>query len=335
MVYKKAVTLSDVARLAGVSVATASKALNGRTQVRASTRERVLRSAEALAFVPNPLARGLLSGQTGTVGLLTSDLEGRFSIPIMMGVEDAFGTGSTSVFLCDARGDPVREQHQLNALLSRHVDGLIIVGARPDPRPSLGNVRVPVVYAYAESQDPEDCSLTVDNVQGGHLAGEHLASIGRTRIGVIMGDEAYGAAHDRVAGATAAMAQAGLSPVGDVLYGSWTEMSGRAYTRVLLDAHPDIDGLICGSDQIARGALDALREMGRSVPGDVAVIGYDNWEVLATNSRPPLSTVDMNLQNVGRRSAERLFEAMQGNSSHGVERMDCRLVVRASTVPTA
>jgi LacI family transcriptional regulator len=333
----KPTTLSDVARLAGVSIATASKALNGRAQVRASTRDKVVAAAQALSFVPNQLAQGLLAGQTGTVGLLTSDLEGRFSLPIMMGAEDAFGAGSTSVFLCDARGDPIREQHQIRALLSRRVDGLIVVGARPDPRKSLGRAHgVPVVYAYAPSEDAEDFSITSDNVQAGRIAAEHLVATGRTRIGVITGDTSYGAAHDRVTGVTAALDECGLQPVGGrAYYGSWTESWGRGATRMLLEAHAEIDGLICGSDQIARGAMDVLRELGREIPDDVAVIGHDNWEAIAANARPPLTTIDMNLQELGRRAAGRLFEAIAGSPASGVETLPCRLVVRGSTAPGA
>ena len=328
-------TLGDVAKLAGVSIATASKALNGRAQVRDSTREKVFRAASALDFVPNALARGLLFGQSGTVGLLTSDLEGRFSLPIMMGAEDAFGAGSTSVFLCDARGDPIREQHQLKALLSRQVDGLIVVGARPDPRePLSGDAGVPVVYAYSPSTDPQDCSVTSDNVESGCLAAEHLVAIGRGRIGIITGDPSYGAAHDRVEGVLEALARAGATPVAEPLFGSWSEGWGRGAARALLDQHPDVDGVICGSDQIARGAVDALREEGRSIPGDVAVVGHDNWEILSTGSRPPLTTIDMNLQELGRRAANLLFDAIGGNPSHGVEKLPCRLVVRGSTLST-
>src|SRR3954447_8925293 len=177
----RAVTLTDVARLAGVSIATASKALNGRSQVAEATRHRVHEAANRLSFSPNPLARGLMSQRTGTVGLLTSDLEGRFVIPVLMGAEDAFGAGQINVFLCDARGDAIREQHQLRALLGRRVDGLIVVGASTDPRPSLGrDIPVPVVYAYAPSDDPDDLSLTPDNVAAGRMAVEHLLASGRT-----------------------------------------------------------------------------------------------------------------------------------------------------------
>lgn len=194
-------TLGDVARLAGVSIATASKALNGRSQVRAETRQRVVEAAERLSFRPNQVARGLLAGRTGTVGLITSDLEGRFGIPILMGAEDAFGAGEVAVFLCDARGDAIREQHHLRALLGRRVDGLIVVGSRTDPRPSLGReLPVPVVYAYAPSDAPEDFSVVPDSVGAGRLAVDHLLACGRTRIAHITGDPGYLAAQDRAEG---------------------------------------------------------------------------------------------------------------------------------------
>jgi len=330
----RAPTLSDVARRAGVSIATASKALNGREDVAADTRARVLATAEALAFTPNAMARGLLAGRTGTVGLLTSDLEGRFMLPILMGAEDAFGAGQISVFLCDARGDAIREQHHLKALLGRRVDGIIVVGRQTDPRPSLGqDLTVPVVYAYAPSDDPRDLSLTPDNYSGGRLAIEHLLSCGRTRIAHISGDPAYAAAQDRLAGARAALEAAGLELVGDPLFSTWSEQWGRDAAAILLERHPDIDGIFCGSDQIARGVLDTARDLGRAVPDDLAVIGYDNWELLATNSRPELTSIDANLQQLGRQAALRVFDAIDGvDIGEGVHHLPVRLVMRGSTI---
>jgi LacI family transcriptional regulator len=327
-------TLADVARLAGVSIATASKALNGRDYVRAETRDRVRAAADELSFRPNVLARHLLSGRSGTVGLVTHDLEGRFSIPTLMGAEDAAGTGEVSVFLCDARGDSLRERYHVQALLGRRVDGLIVVGARPDPRPSLGHLPVPVVYAYAPSADPDDMSLTSDNVAAGRMAAEHLLACGRSRIAIVTGDTDYGAAHDRASGATAALAEHDLAPLGgQALYGAWSEEWGRSATGMVVARHPDVDAVLCGSDQIARGALDALRELGRDVPGDVAIMGHDNWEVLATHARPQLTSIDMNLEELGRRAAARLFEAIDGRRTPGVEYVPCRLVPRGSTGP--
>jgi LacI family transcriptional regulator len=329
---RRRATLADVARLADVSPSTASKALNGRSHVRAATRARVLDAARQLSFSPNTLARGLLAGRTGTVGLLTSDLEGRFVIPILMGAEDAFGAGQVNGFLCDARGDAIREQHHVEALLSRRVDGLIVVGSRTDPRPSLGrDLPVPVVYAYAPSEDPDDLSVVCDNVGAGRLAVEHLISCGRTRIAHISGDPTYGASRERAEGALAALADAGLPLIDEVRYGAWSEGWARAAATLLLDRHPDVDAIFCASDQVARGVLDTLRERGRDVPGDIAVIGFDNWEILSTNARPPLTSVDLNLQELGRTAARALFAALDGQPRSGVEALPCRVVVRGST----
>lgn len=328
-------TLRDVARLAGVSVATASKALNGQPQVRDSTRARVLQAATQLAFSPNTLAQGLVTQRTGTVGLLTSDLEGRFSIPILMGAEDAFGTDQTSVFLCDARGDGIREKHHVRALLSRRVDGLIVVGARPDSRPSLGNdVPVPVIYAYAPSDDPRDLSLVVDNEGGGRLAVDHLIRCGRRRIAHITGDATYGAAQDRARGALNRLAEEGLEVAGgEVWFGMWSEAWGRGATRLLLERNPDVDAIFAGSDEIARGVLDVLHEERLDVPGRVAVVGYDNWNILTANARPPLTTIDMNLEQLGRVAAQRLFAAIGGTLGSGTEKFPPKLVTRESTAP--
>ena len=330
----RAVTLTDVARLAGVSVATASKALNGRDQVAAATRQRVIEASEQLSFSPNPLARSLLAGRTGTVGLLTSDLEGRFVIPILMGAEDAFGAGQVNVFVCDARGDTIREQHQLRALLSRRVDGLIVVGRQTDPRPSLGHdIPVPIVYVYAPSDDPSDLSLTPDNVAAGRMAVEHLISCGRSRIAHITGDPAYAAAQDRATGVTQALDAADLDLVGDVMFSAWSEPWGRDATAMLLEQHPDVDAILCGSDQIARGALDTARDLNRAVPQDIAVMGFDNWEILTTQARPELTSIDANLQHLGRLAAQRVFSALGGvDAGSGTQYLPQRLIIRGSTV---
>src|SRR5262249_30475442 len=152
---KNPATISDVARLAGVSPGTVSKALNGRGALSLSTVRRVQQAAEQLGYQPNALARGLLTGRSFTVGLITTDSFGRFSIPVMQGAEDALGPGRISVFLCDSRDDLIREQHYLRTLLERRVDGIIVTGRRQDQRePVSGNLPVPVVYAMTHSASP-------------------------------------------------------------------------------------------------------------------------------------------------------------------------------------
>jgi LacI family transcriptional regulator len=216
-----AATLTDVAERAGVSLATASKALNGKNQVRAETRQKVLQAAEELDFTPNPFAQALNAARTGTIGMLTSDLDNRFVLPVLLGAEDAFGSGATSVLLCDARGDAIREQHHLKTLLARRVDGIVILGRTTNERPSItAGISVPVVYAYAPSDSADDTSFTPDNYAAGRQAVEHLLARGRSSIGLVNGEPSYAAAVDRAAGARDAMADVGLTlEGGDGLYG--------------------------------------------------------------------------------------------------------------------
>jgi LacI family transcriptional regulator len=329
------VTITDVAHLAGVSPGTASKALNGRGSISPETIERVRRAAGQLGYQPNALARGLLSGRSFTVGLITTDSFGRFSIPVMQGAEDALGPGQISVFLCDSRDDRIREQHYLRTLLERRVDGIIVTGRRQDPREPIGrDLPVPVVYAMTTSTDPGDLSLIPDDAAGGALAVRHLLSTGRTRIGHVTGPPSFSAATLRAEGAERVLADAGLELAGGgTLYGEWSEEWGRQATDMLLRAAPDVDAIFCGNDQIARGVADAVREGGRRVPEDIALVGFDNWEVIAAACRPPLTTVDMNLRELGRVAGEKLLAAIDGRPSSGVQRLPCTLVLRESSRP--
>jgi LacI family transcriptional regulator len=333
MAETRAATITDVAALAGVSISTVSKAVNGRSGLSAQTRQRVLAAASQLSFHPSPMARGLLGGRTYTVGLLTSDSFGRFTIPVMLGAEDALGRGQMSVLLCDGRGDPIREEHYLRTLLSRKVDGIIVTGRRTDVRPAISpGLPVPVVYVMTQSQDPGDLSLIPDDEQGGQIAARHLITLGRTKVAHVTGPERFLSARLRAAGAAKALAAAGLELVGgEALFGEWNEEWGRQAAQVVLRSHPDTDAIFCGSDQMARGVADALRDAGRRVPGDVALVGYDNWDVFAATGRPPLTTIDMCLRELGGLAAQRLLAAIDGEQASGVERHPCRLVIREST----
>ncbi|WP_377273103.1 LacI family DNA-binding transcriptional regulator [Peterkaempfera sp. SMS 1(5)a] len=328
-------TLSDVALLAGVTPGTASKALNGRGRLRPETRQRVRDAAEQLDFHPNPLAQGLLAGRSWTVGLVTTDSIGRFSIPVLLGAEDALGAGQISVLLCDTRGDAIRERHYLRTLLARRIDGIIVTGRRIDPRPPLpASLPIPVVYAFGPSSAPGDISVVSDEEHGVRLAIEHLLHSGRSRIAHVAGPAHHAAARERAAHTESVLAESGLTlATGRSLHGDWSEAWGRQAAQLVLRSSPDCDAFFCGNDQIARGVADALRESGVRVPQDIAVVGYDNWDVMALASRPPLTTVDMDLTELGRTAALRLMEAIDGHPRPGVHRVPCRLMVRESTGP--
>jgi LacI family transcriptional regulator len=327
-------TLRDVAALAGVSVGTASKALNDRGTLSVETRERVKAAARELGFENNLTAANLRRGRTLTVALLSTDSFGRFSIPLIRGIEDALGAGEIAVFLCDARDDPIRERYYVRSMLARRVDGFVVTGRRTDPRRPITDepLPVPVVYAYAQSQRETDRSVIPDDRGGGHLAAAHLLATGRRRVAHISGPARFQAVRERAAGMRDALREAGIEPVDEgVLFGDWSEAWGREATSYLLQVKPPIDAIFCGSDQIARGVADELRERGVRVPDDVAIVGYDNWEIIASNTRPPLTTIDMDLEGLGREAAHELLDRLQGGHAEGVRRHPCILVRRAST----
>jgi LacI family transcriptional regulator len=326
------VTIRDVAAAAGVSIGTASKALNGQGKLRAETRERVAEAAQRLGFAPNTLAQALLAGRSFTVGLITTDSFGRFSIPVMLGAEDALGTGQVSVFMCDTRDDPERERRYVEMLAARRVDGLIVTGRRVEPRPPVAaGPGIPVVYAMTQPLGEDGPAVLPDDEGGGRAAADHLLGGGRRRIGHITGPERFLAARERAAGFGTALAAAGAVPHGGVRFGEWSERWGREAARQLLADQPDTDAIFCGSDQIARGVADTLRTAGRTIPGDVALVGFDNWEPMALGAQPPLTSVDMCLEEVGRVSAELLLAAIAGEPAHDTRTVPSRLMVRQSS----
>jgi LacI family transcriptional regulator len=320
-------TVSDVARRAGVSRGTVSTALNDTGQLSPETRHRVQVAAAELGFEPNPQARSLTSGRTFTVGLLTSDSIGRFSIPMLQGVEDALGADSISVLLCDARGDIERERKYVRTLLTQRVDGIIVTAKKTDVRSSIGSLPVPVVYAYAQSDQPQDRAVLPDDVEAGRLAIGHLVAGGRRRVAYVTGPATALAVRHREEGARAALEQAGLGlPAAAVRYGEWSEEWGRA-------AGAPRTPVFCGSDQIGRGVADGLRDLGVMVPDDVALVGVDNWRPMAASCRPPLTTVDLRLEEIGRVAAQELLARIAGGTSSGARLLPGRLIVRESSRP--
>ncbi|WEX08193.1 LacI family DNA-binding transcriptional regulator [Chelativorans sp. AA-79] len=318
----------DVASAAGVSIATASRALNGTGRMTVETRERVKRIAVELGFRPNAMARGLLSNRSFTVGLLTNDTYGRFTLPVMAGISEALIDYGVSVFLCAIEDDPALGAVHVDAMLDKQVDGIIASGKRIDRclPVDLSNLPVPVVYAF--TQGPAgSVTLTSDDFQGAREAVDWLMRLGRKRIVHVTGPESFASVGLR--------AEAYRRLVGEgaeVLHGEWSELWGHAAVDRLWSAGGEMpDGIFCGNDQIARGVVDALRERGIEVPRDVSVVGFDNWEIVASITRPPLTTVDMNLKALGREAGLTVLALAEGRPAEpGIRKLPCQLVVRES-----
>jgi LacI family transcriptional regulator len=189
---------------------------------------------------------------------------------------------------------------------------------------------VPVVYAFGPSRDPADCSVVSDERGAARLAVEHLLSTGRRHIAHITGPQSHASAAERAAGAAEALAAHGRELVTEPLFGGWTEAWGRFAAASVRRAHPEVDGVFGGSDTIARGVLDGLRESGVALPDEAGVVGVDNWAVVAEAGRPPLTTVDLGLEEIGRRAGELLLAAIDGEPAPGTHVVGAHLVVRES-----
>ncbi|QQR37890.1 LacI family DNA-binding transcriptional regulator [Devosia oryziradicis] len=327
--------MRDVAQRAGVSIGTASKALNDNGRLKADTRTRVIAAAQELGFRPNSLAQSLHRTRSMTVGVLSTDSFGRFAFPIIEALEERLAEQGIAIFMCNATDDPEREKRHLDQLLGKRIDGLLVTGRRMDKRPPVAvpGQTMPVIYVFSQADDPEALCLLPDDYGGARLAVEHLIGLGRRRIAHITGPESFEAVTLRHRGYRDALTTAGLS-ASDTFFrkGKWSEAWGREAVADLFDDAAEMpDALFCGNDQIARGASDALRERGIDVPGQVAVVGFDNWDVMTLAARPPLSSVDMNLRELGRLAGERLISMIAGERFKGVERLPCSLFVRQSS----
>ena len=332
---RKHPTIRDVARLAGVSLGTASKALNASGRLRDETREKVRQVAREIGYRPNDLAQSLHRTRSMTVGIISTDSFGRFTLPIFQALEERFADQGIGVFMCNATDDHARERQHLDHLLGKRIDGLVVTARRADKRPPVGPLPpgLPVIYVFSQADDRDALSLLPDDEGGARLAVKHLADIGCQRIAHITGPERFEAVLLRRRGYQSALAEAGLTEHPEYyLTGAWSEAWGRAAVAQLFDGGSERpDGLFCGNDQIARGAAEALRDRGIEVPGEVAVVGFDNWEVLAEAARPPLSSIDMNLKALGEEAGRLLLQMIGGEKLRGIRRLPCTLVVRQST----
>lgn len=322
------ITIHDVAKAAGVSVSTVSKALNDNGRMTSETRTKVKEVAERIGFRPNALARGLLFKRSFTIGLLTNDTYGRFTLPVMAGVSDALVDHGVSVFLCAIEDDPALAKIHVDAMLDKQVDGIIASGKQIDRAlpVDLSDLPVPVVYVFSEGT-AGSLTLTSDDAHGASLATQRLVECGRTRLVHITGPEEFASVRERAA---AFRAIAGGDA--EVMIGAWSEAWGHAAVEALWSrAGERPDGIFCGNDQIARGVIDALRLQGVRVPEDVSVVGFDNWEIMAAQARPPLTSVDIDLKDLGKEAGLAILALAEGKKvAPGLRKLPCRLVERRS-----
>ena len=332
-------TLRDVAEMAGVHAATASRALNPRTRrlVNADTAKRVLRAAESLGYQPNPIARSLKTARSNTIGLVIPDLTNPLFPPIVRGIEDVLGPAGFSAWIVNTDNDPEREKAQIESLRSRQVEGLIVATARLDHPllQKLNDQGVKMVLVNRRVEGAEIASVTADDPTGVALAVQHLADLGHRRIAHLAGPESTSTGLVRSRAFRHAVRDHGLDHDPALVVGCdyWTEEEGARALRTLLDRGTDFTAVVAGNDLIALGCYDVFAERDISCPDDMSVVGFNDMPFL-DKLRPPLTTVRVPHYDIGVEAARMLLETIEEPDRHPRSvLLPLSLVVRQSTAP--
>lgn len=324
--------MTDVAKAAAVSHQTVSRVLNGHPNVRPATRERVLAAIEELGYRPNLAARALASGRSTQLGLVTLNSMLLGPVATLYAVEQAARTAGYSVSITSVGSI---DRHSVSESVSRLVDqsvaGVIII-APVASRDSALDALPPELPAVVVEADPETAvsAVTVDSRLGAQLATRHLLDLGHETVVHICGPLDFIEAQERIAGWRRTLEKAG-APVPELIQGDWSAQSGYDAGQVLANA-PQVTAVFAANDNMALGLLRALNEHGRSVPGEISIVGFDDIAE-AGFFTPPLTSIRQDFSEMGRRSVELLLR--QVDSGRMVERIVLapELVLRESTAP--
>jgi DNA-binding LacI/PurR family transcriptional regulator len=332
-------TLEDVAARAGVSRATVSRVVNGSPRVSPTARRAVEAAIEALGYAPNRAARSLAGHRSESVALVVSEPSVRlFADPFFagttLGVTAELGSTRYQLVLLMAQADGDRPRVE-DHLLRGGTDGALVLSARADdPLPGrLAEAGIPCVVAGRPPAGAADAVgyVDADNEGGARQAVAHLLARGRRVVGTVAGPSDMVPGVDRRRGWERALADAGRDADPSlVAEADFSREAGAAATWALLERRPDLDGLFVASDLMALGALDTLRATGRRVPGDVAVVGFDDSE-LARSADPPLTTVRQPIELLGARMARMLLDQLERAAPPRGEVLDTELILRQST----
>ena len=331
------VSVVDVAARAGVSLGTVSNVLNRPERVAPSTRERVMAAIEELGFVRNEAARQLRAGRSRTVGLVVLDVRNPFFTDLAAGAEATAAKAGLTVVLCNSGDDSAREKHHLSFLQEQRAFGVLItpVGNRTPVIDSLRRMGTSIVLVDRGS-GPKRCSVSVDDRVGGELAVAHLASLGHRRIGFVGGPMSIRQVSERLAGARAAAAAAGLPHDAITLIETpeLTVHAGRAAGEQIaqLTRAERPSAIFCANDLLALGALQEMTRRRLNVPRDLAIVGYDDIEFAAA-AAVPLTSVRQPPFQLGQSAMDLLLDEVENPGTHQHRQVvfEPGLVVREST----
>jgi LacI family transcriptional regulator len=334
-----AASVKQVAAHAGVSLGTVSNVLNRPERVGPETRDRVIRAIEELGFVRNEAARQLRAGRSRTIGLVVLDVGNPFFTDIAAGVERAAADSGLSLILCNSADDSAREAHYLGLLEEQRAYGVLLSPVNGDTSRLTALRKRGIATVLVDRRAPRTmCSVSVDDVVGGELAAAHLAELGHRRIAFVGGPAGLKQVSDRLLGARQASTAAGLpaSALTVIETAALTVAQGRAAGERLasLPARRRVSAVFCANDLLALGVLQEMTRRRIDVPGEVAIVGYDDIEFAAA-AAVPLTSVRQPRAQLGQAATELLVEEVTDLEHHRHRQVvfEPDLVVRASTQP--
>ncbi len=326
------VSIADVAREAGVSRQTVSRALNNKGEISDATLQRVLAVIDRLDYRPSSIARGLATRHTRTIGFIVPDIANAFFADIARGADDLAHPAGYSLLLRNTAEDPERESDLLSSLEQRSVDGVLLCSSRLSDECLADLVNRHEAVVLINRTLPGVSSVCVDDAHGAALRVAHLLRSGRQRIGLVTGTRMSHSGKERERGYREALAERGIALDEGLMVRCASPDIENGYRSAcdLLEARPDVDGLMCYNDLVATGALRACAELGRRVPDDVAVTGADDI-LLAGLVTPALTTVRVDRQAIGSAAAAMLLAQLNGRS-RGCQTLVIQpeLIIRAS-----
>ncbi|MBJ9989783.1 LacI family DNA-binding transcriptional regulator [Paenibacillus sp. S28] len=326
------VSIFDVAKKSGLSVVTVSRVLNGAETVREKNRQKVLDAIKELGYHPNAAARSLARGKTGIIGLIVTTLQDSFFDAVVKELNEVLALHGYYLAISVSTGIGSDESHYL--IQEDRVDGLILLSPMEEDNYIVELKKRGIPYVLIDNQKPENdnFSVTIDNFKGGYAAANHLLDNGYTSIAHLCGQEMFRSTRERRDGFMQALSERGLAPFeivnGDFEIGFGYETAVRWLKEGQLP-----QAVFAGDDNIALGVVNALMEAGVQVPGQVAVVGYDD-QTISSQLHPYLTTVRQPADRIGIAAADMLLKRIDGTMKRGANlKIDPELIVRESSVP--
>lgn len=317
---KEKITIKDVARIAGVSTQTVSRVLNNRSYVSATTRTRVQNVIETLGYSPNVFARNLSRGRSNTIGVIGHGLDYFGSSSVLTGIERKANELGFSLTLSLIESFNLNQVDKiLFDMLSQRVEGIIwavpaIVQNSNWLADKFSKIETPVVFIN-KGATKTDFVSAMDNRLGGKLATAHLIEQGYRRVGIIMGPSNWWEAQERFAGWQEAVTSAGYSDIGNLIVeGDWEPPSGNVGLQTLFAQDPRIDAVFVSNDQMALGAFQAARHLGKNIPKDLGIVGFDDIPE-AAYFYPSLTTIHQDVRSLGAMAVDRINTIIQARQT--------------------